>query len=121
MIFRRMAKKYIRRTPIRGFLSSAGEDRGGDPRSSELANPFAANGLTCCTSLKLLAQPCGPATSSANSCVEPPRMLVIETSNAQRKQSHPADTENQHDQRNRIVIEPMATLCTHGIMHFATF
>src|SRR5262249_49126547 len=40
------------------FLSSAGEDRGGDPRSSELANPaYRADELTCCTNLKLLAQP----------------------------------------------------------------
>jgi len=44
-------------------------------------------------------------------------MLVIEASNAQHKQSHHADTDNQHDHRNRIIIEPMATLFTHAIMH----
>ena len=33
------------------------EDRGGDPRSSKLANPISAPmGLTCCTNLKLLAR-----------------------------------------------------------------
>jgi len=33
--------------------------------------------------------------------------VLIEASNAQRKQSYRADTENQHDQRDRIIVEPM--------------
>ena len=40
-------------------------------------------------------------------------MLVIEASNAQRKQSHHADTDNQHGQRNRIIIE-RAAFTTEG-------
>jgi hypothetical protein len=39
--------------------------------------------------------------------------VSCEASNAQRKQSHRADPENQDEQRDRIIIEPMSTLCMH--------
>src|SRR5262249_46837576 len=52
------------------------------------------------------------------SAPSPQDTLVIEASNAQRNQSHLADTENQHQQRDRIIIEPMSTLCTDAFKTF---
>src|SRR3989442_14973597 len=43
-----------------------------------------------------------------------------EASNAQRQQSHRADAENQHDQRDWIVIKPMSTVCRHDLSPYLT-
>jgi hypothetical protein len=47
------------------LVAQLGEDRDGDPRCSELVDPlFRADGSTCCTNRKLLAQPLWAGPSS---------------------------------------------------------
>jgi hypothetical protein len=39
--------------------------------------------------------------------------LGVEVLDCERDDRHPADAQNQHNQGQWIVIEPMPTLCTH--------
>jgi len=92
----------IGRAPKLGWSRPrAVEDQGGDPRSSELANPILRRWVDLLYELKPLAQ-----------LVLAGHMLVIEASNAQRNQSHRADTDNEHQQCYRIIIEPVSTRST---------
>jgi hypothetical protein len=92
------------------LVARTSEDRGGDPRSSKLANPLTAPmGRPAVRTLS-----CHQQRESISPFCASSLKVWVEASNAQRKQSYRADTENQHDQRDGIIVEPMC----HAFMTF---